>query len=38
MYEFRWVRGHIEVYLCGNFQFSSDNVDEAVKELRGLSD
>ena len=33
MYEFRWVNGHIAVYLDGIFQFSADNVKEANDEL-----
>lgn len=28
-YEFRYVRGHIEVFLYGVFQFSADTVSEA---------
>lgn len=38
MYDFRAVRGHIEVYLCGQFQFSADNISEAKKELREEDD
>lgn len=34
MYDFEFVRGHIEVYLNGEFQFSADNMSEAKKELR----
>lgn len=33
MYEFREVRGHIEVFLYGAFQFSADTMAEARKEL-----
>lgn len=33
MYEFREVRGHIEVFLYGRFQFSADTMAEARKEL-----
>lgn len=33
MYEFRYVKGHIEVYLEGIFQFSADSVSEAEEEL-----
>ncbi len=34
MYEFRNVRGHIEVYDArGQFLFSADNVREAQEEL-----
>lgn len=33
MYEFRHVKGHIEVFLNGEFQFSADTMSEARKEL-----
>ena len=34
MYEFRNVRGHVEVYdYCGEFLFSADNEREAREEL-----
>jgi hypothetical protein len=33
MYEFRCVRGHIEVFLDGEFQFSADTMKEARDEL-----
>ena len=33
MYEFRYVRGHIEVFLNGEFQFSADNMKEAREEI-----
>lgn len=34
MYEFRYVRGHVEVYdLRGQFLFSADNEREAREEL-----
>lgn len=33
MYEFRHVRGHIEVYLCGEFLLSADTEAEARKEV-----
>ena len=33
MYEFRHVKGHIEVFLNGEFQFSVDTISEAHKEL-----
>ena len=36
MYEFRNVRGHIEVYLNGDFLFSADTMGEAYAELKGL--
>ena len=33
MYQFRHIRGHIEVFLDGVFQFSADTVSEAIHEL-----
>jgi len=33
LYEFRNVKGHIEVFLNGEFQFSADTIGEAHKEL-----
>lgn len=33
MYEFRDVKGHIEVFLNGIFQFSADSISEAEEEL-----
>lgn len=33
MYEFRQVKGHIEVFLDGVFQFSADTIREAKSEL-----
>ena len=33
MYEFRCVRGHIEVFLDGEFRFSADTMKEARDEL-----
>lgn len=33
MYEFRHVRGHIEVYLNGVFLFSADSLAEAQREI-----
>lgn len=35
MYEFRYVNGHVEVFLDGKFQFSADNITEARRELGG---
>lgn len=29
MYEMRYVRGHVEVFLRGQFQFSADDMAEA---------
>ena len=34
MFEFRYVRGHVEVFLNGVFQFSADNMTEARRELK----
>jgi len=33
MYDFRNVRGHVEVYLHGTFLFSADTMEEARREL-----
>jgi len=33
MYEFRYVKGHVEVFLNGVFQFSADNMEEARREV-----
>ena len=33
MYEFRCVRGHIEVFLDGEFQFSDYNMKESRDDL-----
>ena len=34
MFEFRYVRGHVEVYdACGRFMLSADNEREACEEL-----
>ncbi len=33
-YEFKNVRGHIEVFLNGEFQFSADTMAEAYHELK----
>lgn len=34
MYEFRMVRGHVEVFLDGVFQFSADTIAEAHEEIK----
>lgn len=34
MYEFRNIKGHIEVFLNGEFQFSADTISEANTELK----
>lgn len=33
MYDYKYVKGHVEVYLDGVFQFSADNISEAKREL-----
>lgn len=33
MYEFKWVREHVEVFLDGKFQFSADTMSEARAEI-----
>lgn len=38
MYEFRHVRGHIEVYLFGVFQLSADTEAEARREVEELDE
>lgn len=35
-YEIRYVKGHVEVYLHGLFQFATDTFAEAREELREL--
>lgn len=37
MYELEFVRGHVEVYLDGEFCFSADNVREAEEEIELLN-
>lgn len=37
MYEIRFVRGHVEVYLNGAFCFSADTRGEAEDEIDRLS-
>lgn len=32
-YEFRYVRGHVEVFLHGSFIFSADTMTEARREI-----
>ena len=32
-YEIRYVAGHVEVYLAGEFQFSADSEAEARREI-----
>ena len=38
MYEFRWVRGHVEVFPHGQFQFSADTIEEAMRELNFITE
>ena len=33
-YEIRYVHGHVEVYLFGQFQFSADSEAEAMREIQ----
>lgn len=33
MYEYKYVRGHIEVYYNGEFLFTSDNYAEAERDV-----
>ena len=37
MYELEYVRGHVEVYLNGEFCFSADTVREAEEELSQMA-
>ena len=36
-FEFRYVKGHIEVYLDGEFILSADTSREAREELEGMA-
>lgn len=36
-YEFRYVRGHIEVFLYGVFQFPADTISEAQEEIQDFA-
>ena len=36
-YEIRYVGGHVEVYLAGEFQFSADSEAEARRELQDVA-
>lgn len=38
MYEFRNVKGHIEVYRYGSFLFSADTMQEAREEIQKQED
>lgn len=38
MYEFRWIRDHVEVYDHGEFLFSADTKEEAVRELAQIQE
>lgn len=37
MYEFKQVKGHVEVFLNGDFQFSADTIGEAKQEIEDIS-
>lgn len=37
MYELKWVRGHVEVFLNGRFCFSADTEGEAEAELEAMT-
>lgn len=37
MYEWKFVRGHVEVFFNGKFCFSADTVSEAEEEIEELS-
>lgn len=37
MYELKWVRGHVEVFLDGSFCFSADSESEAEAEIRAMT-
>ena len=37
-YELRNVRGHVEVFLDGQFQFSADTKTEAIREINNESE
>ena len=37
MYEIESVRGHVEVYLDGEFCFSADTLSEAEREIAELT-
>lgn len=36
MFEYRNVKGHVEVFLDGEFMFSADTIQEAREEAMGL--
>ena len=36
-YEIRYVGGHVEVYLWGQFQFSADSEAEARREILAVA-
>jgi hypothetical protein len=38
VYEFRWVRGHVEIFSHGQFQFSADTIEEATRELNSITE
>ena len=36
MYEYRFVKGHVEVFFNGEFRFSADTLAEAKMEVESL--
>ena len=38
MYEYRPVKGHIEVFVNGEFQFSADTKEEAIDEVEKMEE
>lgn len=34
MYSYEYKNGHVEVYYNGEFQFSADNMEEALEETK----
>lgn len=36
MYSYEYKNGHIEVYLDGEFQFTADTMEEALRETEGV--
>lgn len=37
VYSYEYKNGHIEVYYNGEFQFTADNMEEALRETREVS-
>lgn len=38
MYSYECKNGHVEVYYDGVFQFSADNMEEALEETKGVTE